>query len=111
MNVKAVFCSKFERQPNFYKEGVNLSFGLHHCWAWESWREIYFYTPQCRVLAIDYLAQAFNTKVDKIKFKGLTGSFEYADKKVLLLKPMTYMNSSGDSIVEAVNFYKVKPES
>lgn len=61
-------------------------------------------------LAIDYLAQTFNTKVDRIKFKGLVGSFEYADKKVLLLKPMTYMNSSGDSIVEAVNFYKIKPE-
>jgi len=61
-------------------------------------------------LAIDYLAQTFNTKVDRIKFKGLIGSFEYADKKVLLLKPMTYMNSSGDSIIEAVNFYKIKPE-
>ena len=61
-------------------------------------------------LAIDYLAQTFNTKVDRIKFKGLVGSFEYADKKVLLLKPMTYMNSSGDSIIEAVNFYKIKPE-
>ncbi len=61
-------------------------------------------------LAIDYLAQAFNTRVDKIKFKGLAGSFEYAGKKVLLLKPMTYMNSSGDSIIEAVNFYKIKPE-
>lgn len=32
-------------------------------------------------LAIDYLAQFFNTKVDKIKFKGLVGSFEYAGKK------------------------------
>ncbi len=61
-------------------------------------------------LAIDYLAQTFNTKVDRINFKGLVGSFEYAGKKVLLLKPMTYMNASGDSIIEAVNFYKIKPE-
>jgi len=61
-------------------------------------------------LTIDYLAQFFNTKVDKIKFKGLVGSFEYAGKKVLLLKPMTYMNASGESIIEAVNFYKIKPE-
>lgn len=62
-------------------------------------------------LTIDYLAQLFNVKVDKVKFKGIVGSLEYMNKKVLLLKPMTYMNSSGESIIDAVSFYKIKPQS
>lgn len=62
-------------------------------------------------LTIDYLSQMFGVKVDKIKFKGLMTSFEFANKKVLLLKPMTYMNASGESILEAVNFYKIKPQN
>ncbi|MEZ0537677.1 aminoacyl-tRNA hydrolase [Caldicellulosiruptoraceae bacterium PP1] len=62
-------------------------------------------------LTIDYISQLLNINVEKIGFKGVYGTIEYKGKKIMLLKPMTYMNSSGDSIVEAVNFYKLKPQN
>ena len=59
---------------------------------------------------IDRLADKLNIKVNKIKFKGLVGEGRIAAEKVILLKPHTFMNNSGESIVEILNFYKLKPE-
>lgn len=59
---------------------------------------------------IDRLAYKLNIKVNKIKFKGLVGEGRIAGEKVILLKPHTFMNNSGESIVEILNFYKLKPE-
>lgn len=59
---------------------------------------------------IDRLAYKLNIKVNKIKFKGLVGKGRIAGEKVILLKPHTFMNNSGESIVEILNFYKLKPE-
>ena len=59
---------------------------------------------------IDALADKLNIKVNKIKFKGLVGEGRIAAEKVILLKPHTFMNNSGESIVEILNFYKLKPE-
>lgn len=58
-------------------------------------------------LFIDYLAAKHGIKVNKIKFKGLSGEGNIAGEKVLLLKPTTFMNLSGESLLEAVRFYKV----
>jgi PTH1 family peptidyl-tRNA hydrolase len=58
-------------------------------------------------LFLDYLASKYKIKMNKIKFKGLCGEGTISGEKVLLLKPSTYMNKSGESIVEAMNFYKV----
>lgn len=57
---------------------------------------------------IDVLAERYNIRMNKLKFKGVTGEGTIDGKKVLLLKPSTYMNNSGISIREAVSFYKVE---
>jgi len=56
---------------------------------------------------IDYLAYKNDIKVNKIKFKGLCGEGFIGSQKVLLLKPQTFMNLSGESILDAFQFYKV----
>lgn len=62
-------------------------------------------------IAVDFLAEEFNCPINKLKFKGYTGITEIDGHKVLFLKPQTYMNNSGESVVEAMEFYKVKPEN
>ncbi len=57
-------------------------------------------------LCLDYLAAKHNIKINKIKFKGLVGEGTIGGEKVVLLKPTTFMNLSGESVVEAMNFYK-----
>ena len=58
-------------------------------------------------MALDILAHKLDTKINKIKFKGLLGETNYKGEKLILLKPQTYMNLSGQSVVEVVNFYKI----
>lgn len=61
-------------------------------------------------VALDYLAQRWNVSVTKSKWQGLYGIAEVDGHKVVLLKPLTYMNLSGQSIAPAANFYKIKPD-
>ncbi|MEG0019927.1 MAG: aminoacyl-tRNA hydrolase [Oscillospiraceae bacterium] len=60
---------------------------------------------------IDFIAQKAGTKIVKAKFSGLYGVWQYKDRKILLLKPQTFMNLSGQSVGEAARFYKIKPEN
>lgn len=62
-------------------------------------------------IAVDRLAEKHNIQVDKIKFKALVGDGRIAGQKVLLVKPQTFMNLSGESVREVVNYYKVAPEN
>jgi len=57
-------------------------------------------------LTIDQIAEKYDIKVDKLKFKALTGEGRIAGQKVLLVKPQTFMNLSGESVREVFNFYK-----
>lgn len=57
---------------------------------------------------IDYMANKYNIDVNREKFKGLCGEGFIENKKVILLKPLTYMNLSGESIRELANFYKLE---
>lgn len=62
-------------------------------------------------LAIDYIAEKKGVKIDRAKFEGLTAVTELCGKGVLLLKPQTYMNNSGQSVEAAASFYKVAPQN
>ena len=62
-------------------------------------------------MALDYIAEKAGARVDRVKFKGLCGTASIGGKKVLLLKPSTYMNLSGQSVTEAMGFYKLPPEN
>lgn len=61
-------------------------------------------------IAVDYIAEKRNFKINRIKFKSTVGECNINGKKVLFMKPATYMNNSGQAVVEAMNFYKLKPE-
>ncbi len=60
--------------------------------------------------AVDYIAYKYNIELNRIKFKGVFGEGFIDGKKVILLKPTTYMNLSGESIREVINFYKISNE-
>ena len=61
-------------------------------------------------MAIDRLSEAEGIAVNQHKHKAMTGSGFIGGKRVLLMKPLTYMNLSGESIRAAADFYKVEPE-
>lgn len=60
---------------------------------------------------IDYIADEQGVKIKKLKYKALYGETEIAGEKVLLVKPQTYMNLSGDSLIDFVNFFKIPVEN
>ena len=62
-------------------------------------------------LAIDRLAEKLGCKIDKGKFQGLYGQANYGGKKLYLLKPMTYMNLSGRSVVQLSAFFRIPPQN
>ena len=57
---------------------------------------------------INLIAKENNIEVNKNKFNGLYGSGIIENEKVILLKPQTFMNLSGNSIIQFVNFYKIE---
>lgn len=59
---------------------------------------------------IDYMSKKYNAEVNRVKFKGVYGEIFINNEKVILLKPSTYMNLSGESIREAMAFYKLTEE-
>ena len=59
---------------------------------------------------MDALAEKYNISISEKKHKALCGKGVIEGEKVLLVKPQTYMNLSGEAIREAVNFYKIEPE-
>ena len=64
----------------------------------------------CGYLVLEVLSQRHQIPLDKIRFKGLTGQGTIAGRKVILLQPTTYMNLSGESVREAMAFYKIPPQ-
>lgn len=59
---------------------------------------------------LDVLSKKLSCRVDRGKFQGFTGQCAYDGMKLILLKPQTYMNLSGDSVAQAARFYKLPPE-
>ena len=62
-------------------------------------------------LCLDYLAAKYDIKVNKIEFKSLVGEGSIKGEKVVLLKPTTFMNLSGEAVCAAVRFYKADWEN
>lgn len=60
--------------------------------------------------ALDVLAQKLSCKVDKGKFQGLYGQVSWCGRKLLLLKPQTYMNLSGRSVLQLSAYFHVPPQ-
>ena len=58
----------------------------------------------------DALAQKLGCKIDKGKFQGLYGQTDYDGKKLYLLKPLTYMNLSGRSVLQLSAYYNIPPQ-
>ena len=59
--------------------------------------------------AIDLLAESLGCKIDRMKFQGLYTQVNYKSKKLMLLKPQTYMNLSGRSVLQLSAYFNVPP--
>lgn len=62
-------------------------------------------------LMMDYLSQRLGVKIDRSKFKALTAEATIGGKRVLLMKPQTFMNASGEAVQAAAAFYKIPMEN
>lgn len=60
--------------------------------------------------AVDAVAEKLGVKIDRAKFRGRFVQTAYKGQKLILLKPMTFMNHSGLSVMDAANYYKLPPE-
>ena len=60
--------------------------------------------------AIDILAENLNCKIDKLKFQGLYTQANYGGRKIYLLKPQTYMNLSGRSVLQLSAYFNIPPQ-
>lgn len=60
---------------------------------------------------IDLFADKYNISINRIKFKGIYGETNINGEKVILLKPQTFMNLSGESVKEVADFYKIPNEN
>ncbi len=64
----------------------------------------------CGYRALDILAAKLNCKVDKSKFQGLYGQITCQGQKLFLLKPLTYMNLSGKSVLQLSAYFHIPPQ-
>ena len=60
--------------------------------------------------AVDEIAAKYHVRADRLKWKALTGEAVIGGHRVLLMKPQTYMNNSGQAVCAAMSFYKIPPE-
>ena len=60
---------------------------------------------------INKIAKKYNIEFSKTKFKGIYGTGTIEGEKVILLKPQTFMNLSGESIKEIIDFYKLNTDN
>ena len=62
-------------------------------------------------LALDFIAEKCGVKVDRVRFKSLCADTRIGEQRVLLMKPQTFMNLSGEAVRDAADFYKIPPEN
>ena len=61
-------------------------------------------------LTADAAEKLLNVSIDRLRFRALTATVEIGGEKVLLMKPQTFMNLSGEAVGQAARFYKIPPE-
>jgi len=61
-------------------------------------------------MAGDAMAKAQGAAINRSRFKALTGTCDIGGETVMLMKPQTFMNLSGEAVAQAVNFYKLAPD-
>ena len=61
-------------------------------------------------MVADEIAERQRKPIQKLKFKALTNLFTISGEKVLVMKPVTYMNLSGEAVRQAADFYKISPD-
>ncbi|MBE6594630.1 MAG: aminoacyl-tRNA hydrolase [Ruminococcaceae bacterium] len=74
-------------------------------------REYAFTRHNAGFLSLDYMAERLGVKVDRLRFKALTAEATVGGVRVLLMKPQTFMNNSGEAVREAAAFYHIPPEN
>ena len=61
-------------------------------------------------LTADALEKRYGVKINKLRYRALTGEVKIGDQRVLVIKPQTYMNLSGEAVKLAGGFYKIPPD-
>lgn len=61
-------------------------------------------------IALDALAAKHGIRVDRVRWNAMTGDGTIDGHRCLLMKPQTFMNNSGEAVIQAMNFYKLSPE-
>ena len=61
-------------------------------------------------MAADAMEKDKGVKINRSRFKALTATVSFGGESVLLMKPQTYMNLSGEAVAQAVRFYKIAPD-
>ncbi len=64
----------------------------------------------CGFMAIDEVSKELGVSINQQKFKSLIAVFKYKNEQVILMKPQTYMNLSGEAVLQASNYYKIDPK-
>ncbi|MBO7424715.1 MAG: aminoacyl-tRNA hydrolase [Clostridiales bacterium] len=94
----------FRKKESFDGKNIWLVVGLGNPGA------KYTYTwHNCGFLCTSILAERNNISVTKVKFKGYYGKGKIAGEDAIILRPTTFMNNSGESVIEAMKFFKVDP--
>ena len=62
-------------------------------------------------MTADALEKSKGIKINRSRFKALTATIDMGGESVMLMKPQTYMNLSGEAVIQAVRFYKIAPEN
>ncbi len=60
-------------------------------------------------LCLDTVCETYGCVTDRSKFKALVGEATIADKRILVMRPQTFMNASGEAVAAAANFYRIEP--
>ncbi len=73
-------------------------------------KEYRFTRHNAGFLCLDTVCERYNCTTDRSKFKALVGEATIADARVLVMRPQTFMNASGEAVAAAAQFYKIEPD-